>query len=384
MVRKSNRIAFRKKDNDDEETTNERSTFNDVVSEHDKKNDYVDSKQCHKKQKVVVAAKEVTMISDTKKSSVVDTVAFNVGGKHYDVSRSLLNSYPDTMLARASSSIWTDEGKNAVKPIFIERDGDRFRWILDYMRDRSVTLPNSMSKEALILDFQYFGFDIDPQNIRLDIHLPDAAYQVSMLKTRQREMIKKHEDDRYLIIMRYRKMERHANRVKEREIELANTERDRLVNLANVKADKVLKHVDDRISDINKEETMERQYRYLVNQCFNHYVNTNELEWQLYYPNRTKIEFIRCGSYISHTSRNDFDNRRKPIYEENVIMKRIANIYGFSYIYAYYEEILIPDSDDDNDDDDSAESFSTASLTGEAIIYEVKFGILPRTTVPVV
>ena len=34
------------------------------------------------------------------------TVSFNVGGRIYEVSRSLLEQYPDTMLARMASDMW--------------------------------------------------------------------------------------------------------------------------------------------------------------------------------------------------------------------------------------------------------------------------------------
>ena len=50
------------------------------------------------------------------------------------------------------------------EPIFIDRDGDRFRYVLDYMRDGKVILPyNSVvvTKESLLVELQYFGFLVD-------------------------------------------------------------------------------------------------------------------------------------------------------------------------------------------------------------------------------
>lgn len=88
-------------------------------------------------------------------------ITFNVGGKHYDISRSLLELYPNTVLATAASETWNNHGdnnNNNCEPIFIERDGKRFRYILDYMRDGKVHLPANIPKQAFICDLDYLGF----------------------------------------------------------------------------------------------------------------------------------------------------------------------------------------------------------------------------------
>ena len=43
--------------------------------------------------------------------------------------------------------------------IFIERDGDLFRHVLSYLRDRRVVLPLTASREGLMLELQYYGLD---------------------------------------------------------------------------------------------------------------------------------------------------------------------------------------------------------------------------------
>lgn len=114
------------------------------------------------------------------------TVQFNVGGKMYEVSRSLLERYPDTMLARMASKTWISEDKNDAsndgdktcgngiddvvqkgRALFIEHNGDRFQYCLDFMRDGGiVNLPANVSKEAFLLVLIYFGFDdFDPSRI---------------------------------------------------------------------------------------------------------------------------------------------------------------------------------------------------------------------------
>jgi hypothetical protein len=87
------------------------------------------------------------------------TVCFDVGGKIYKVSRSLLQAHPDTMLARIASETWQSDSSS--QTIFIDRDNERFRYCLDYLRDGSVDLPMTVSKEALLKDLEYFGIDHD-------------------------------------------------------------------------------------------------------------------------------------------------------------------------------------------------------------------------------
>ena len=101
------------------------------------------------------------------------TILFNVGGTKYEVSKSLLEMFPDTMLAALASPRWYPEANDeeALKPIFIDRNGERFQYVLDYMRDDgTVYLPNDIPPDAIIAELEYFGqntwvvmlYDIQP------------------------------------------------------------------------------------------------------------------------------------------------------------------------------------------------------------------------------
>ena len=84
------------------------------------------------------------------------TVKFNVGGRHYEVSRALIEKFPSTMLARMTSETWQ---KDPEVTLFIDRDSDRFRFCLDYMRDGEVYLPHNVPKEGILLNLDFFGFE---------------------------------------------------------------------------------------------------------------------------------------------------------------------------------------------------------------------------------
>jgi hypothetical protein len=91
------------------------------------------------------------------------TVKFDVGGRLYKVSRTLIEKFPSTMLARMISETWQ---KDPDGTLFIDRDSDRFRFCLDYMRADKVWLPLNIPKEAFLDDLDFYGFeDVDPRKI---------------------------------------------------------------------------------------------------------------------------------------------------------------------------------------------------------------------------
>lgn len=96
-------------------------------------------------------------------------VRLNVGGTRYDVSRDTLERCEGSMLASLISNHWregiTDE------PIFIDRNGRIFEYILDYLRTDKVHLPSSVSPVALEEEFDFYGIDADMTKV----HCMDAA-----------------------------------------------------------------------------------------------------------------------------------------------------------------------------------------------------------------
>jgi len=75
------------------------------------------------------------------KEEVSDAVKFNIGGTLYEVSRSLLKQHPNTMISRMTSETWQQQQQQKQghdEALFIERDGPRFRYILDYMWDGKI------------------------------------------------------------------------------------------------------------------------------------------------------------------------------------------------------------------------------------------------------
>ena len=64
-------------------------------------------------------------------SATTNTIKFDVGGKHFEVSRDLLEAHSETMLGKLVSETWRKDPK---EPVFIDRDGDIFAHVLNYLR----------------------------------------------------------------------------------------------------------------------------------------------------------------------------------------------------------------------------------------------------------
>ena len=96
---------------------------------------------------------------------------FNIGGQRYEVSRSLLESNPDTMLAKSASDQWQEDPESE---IFIERDGQRFRFVLDYLRDGKVCLPSTETKDAFMAELEYYNINVDIDKIVRKVKVNDA------------------------------------------------------------------------------------------------------------------------------------------------------------------------------------------------------------------
>ncbi|EJK50328.1 hypothetical protein THAOC_30718 [Thalassiosira oceanica] len=82
------------------------------------------------------------------------TVKFNAGGRLFETSRSLFGQHEETMLGRLISDTWLED---STKPIFIDRDGDIFAQVLNFLRYGSVTLPSNVPKDMFLRDLDYFG-----------------------------------------------------------------------------------------------------------------------------------------------------------------------------------------------------------------------------------
>ena len=88
----------------------------------------------------------------------------NVGGKQYLVPISFFKGHPNSMLAQRASAQWQSDPEEEV---FFERDGDQFRFILEYLLyDGRVMLCMTVPKAAFLAELAYYGIkDVDQSKI---------------------------------------------------------------------------------------------------------------------------------------------------------------------------------------------------------------------------
>mmetsp|Transcript_32490 Transcript_32490/g.68134 ORF Transcript_32490/g.68134 Transcript_32490/m.68134 type:complete len:282 (+) Transcript_32490:167-1012(+) len=104
------------------------------------------------------------MSGGDKHLSPRETVKINVGGKLYEASLSLIEQNPASMLQRLVSDTWCN--KDAAEPIFIDRDGDIFAHVLNYLRYGSIDLPHTIPKSMFFRELDYYGVTIEDECIK--------------------------------------------------------------------------------------------------------------------------------------------------------------------------------------------------------------------------
>ena len=114
-------------------------------------------------------------------ASTAQTIKFNVGGTHYEVSKSLLENFKDSMLERSASKVWNEGGDE----VFIEGNGHRFQYVLDFMRHEKVTLPSSESIDAFLTEMEYYGIACDEEQVHESarVSIPNVRKMLDSMKT---------------------------------------------------------------------------------------------------------------------------------------------------------------------------------------------------------
>ncbi len=104
-------------------------------------------------------------MNDTSKAATdAKTILFDVGGKIFRVSCSLIDEWPESMLARLVSDTGHDDD-SMEKPIFIDRNGDTFQVVLDFMRYGCIALPRNLPRRIFVREMDYYGIHVNDDEI---------------------------------------------------------------------------------------------------------------------------------------------------------------------------------------------------------------------------
>ena len=80
----------------------------------------------------------------------IQTVTFDVGGRIHKVSHLLFKKQPRCTLGQLR-----DRTASHNEPIFIDRDGDLFVYVLNYLREGEIYLPSTVPKETFLNELEY-------------------------------------------------------------------------------------------------------------------------------------------------------------------------------------------------------------------------------------
>lgn len=87
-----------------------------------------------------------------------EVVELNVGGVFYTTSLKTLTQDPDSSLCQTFAEKKDNLIKDAKGRYFIDRDGVLFRYILDFLRDQNIILPQAFrERDRLIREATFFG-----------------------------------------------------------------------------------------------------------------------------------------------------------------------------------------------------------------------------------
>ena len=97
-----------------------------------------------------------------KKLKMSDKINFNVSGYKYVEPRSVLGTYPNSVLCTMVSE------QTSIDPqaeVCLHRDGELFHYVLDYLKFGRVVLPKTTSREVLMNELVYFGIVFSEDDI---------------------------------------------------------------------------------------------------------------------------------------------------------------------------------------------------------------------------
>ncbi|GFH47343.1 POZ domain-containing protein [Chaetoceros tenuissimus] len=117
-------------------------------------------------------------------TSSIATIKLNVGGIIYQVSKSLLEKFPGSLLERCASNTWNEGGDE----VFIEGNANRFQYVLDFMRHGEVILPKGESGQAFLKEMEYYGIECDDTLVH-NINTPKFLPLVNIMKGNKKEKI---------------------------------------------------------------------------------------------------------------------------------------------------------------------------------------------------
>lgn len=106
-----------------------------------------------------------------------ENIELNVGGKYYSTSVFTLTRVKDSLLGRIFGGKQNTLDKDANGKYFIDRDGDLFRYILDYLRSLKLHLPEDFKEvERLKIEAEYY--ELNDMRRQLEVYTDGDRFSI--------------------------------------------------------------------------------------------------------------------------------------------------------------------------------------------------------------
>lgn len=93
-------------------------------------------------------------------TNIPKTIHFNVGGKNFEILSNLIIK-DNNKLSRMVLDSWKRaKTQQEDTVVFIDRDGDQFGFVLNYLRFRKVNLPITISLDNFMKELKFFEVDV--------------------------------------------------------------------------------------------------------------------------------------------------------------------------------------------------------------------------------
>lgn len=92
----------------------------------------------------------------------MNVAQLDVGGTLYKVSLDTLMMFPETFLSKLVSENWRITPGANNDPIFVDRDGDIFKYVLAWYHDNIIQIPRTVAIGTLKNDMMFFSL---PDNV---------------------------------------------------------------------------------------------------------------------------------------------------------------------------------------------------------------------------
>ena len=127
-------------------------------------------------------APRIQMLDDSLILAGIDQrVKLNVGGVEYETTMEHISLLPK--LFKIANERWLLDPESEMGEIFVDRNGLRFAYCLDYVRDGEVAIPSSITVESLVRDLKYYEVsDISANSIKNTKHgLPEMMASITLM-----------------------------------------------------------------------------------------------------------------------------------------------------------------------------------------------------------